>query len=180
MDNGACSYRRYLDGEDSAFDEILRDLFDRLVFFIDRYVHDYQIAEDIAIDTFTDLVVHRTRYNFSVTLKTYVFMIGRSRALNYLRWHKRHHEDELLTTQADSVLLEDTVLKDERDRQLHKAIAALPHDMCAAVHLVYFEGLSYDEAARVMKKNRKQIDNLLYRAKGELRTMLGKEGGDTI
>lgn len=180
MDNGACSYRRYLDGEESAFDEILKDLFDRLVFFIDRYVHDYQIAEDIAIDTFTDLVVHRSRYNFSVTLKTYVFMIGRSRALNYLRWHKRRREEELPTTQEDGVSLEDAVLKSERERRLHKAIDALPHDMRAAVHLVYFEGLSYDEAARVMKKNRKQIDNLLYRAKGELRTMLGKEGDDAV
>ncbi len=180
MDNGACSYRRYLDGEESAFDEILEDLFDRLVFFIDRYVHDYQIAEDIAIDAFTDLVVHRSRYNFKVTLKTYVFMIGRSRALNYLRWHKRRSEEELSASQADGTSLEDMVLKSERDRQLHRAIAALPHDMRAAVHLVYFEGLSYDEAACVMKKNRKQIDNLLYRAKGELRTVLGKGGDDAI
>ena len=44
------------------------------------------------------------------------------------------------------------------------------------IHLIYFEDLSYDEAGKVMKKSRKQVDNLLYRAKKELRIILGKDG----
>ena len=44
--------------------------------------------------------------------------------------------------------------------------------MRSAVHLVYIEGMSYDEAARVLGKNRKQVDNLLARAKTELKTKL--------
>ena len=48
--------------------------------------------------------------------------------------------------------------------------------MSVAVALVYFEGMSYDEAAKVMKKNKKQVDNLLYRAKAQLRSLIGKEG----
>ena len=36
MDNGASSYRRFLDGDESAFDDIMKDLFDNLVFFINR------------------------------------------------------------------------------------------------------------------------------------------------
>ena len=48
--------------------------------------------------------------------------------------------------------------------------------MRVVIHLVYFEDLTYDEAAKVMKKNRKQVDNLLYRAKKELRIILGKDG----
>ena len=88
MDNGASSYRRFLDGEESAFDDIMKELFRSLVFFIDRYVHDVHAAEDIAIDAFSDLVVHKHRYNFKVTLKTYLFMIGRSRALDYSKHSK--------------------------------------------------------------------------------------------
>ena len=53
---------------------------------------------------------------------------------------------------------------------------ALSDDMSVVIHLIYFEDLSYDEAAKVMKKNRKQVDNLLYRAKKELRIILGKDG----
>ena len=34
MDNGAGSYRRYLNGDEDAFDEIVKEIFDSLVFFI--------------------------------------------------------------------------------------------------------------------------------------------------
>ena len=34
----------------------------------------------------------------------------------------------------------------------------------------------YADVAKVMKKNCKQVDNLLYRAKKELRIILGKDG----
>ena len=179
MDNGASSYRRFLDGDESAFDEIMKELFDNLVFFIDRYVHDIHAAEDIAIDAFSDLVVNKHRYNFKVTLKTYLFMLGRSRALNYIKHRKVINFVEL--TEADNIsaeqeTLEEIILADERMRVVNNALNSLPDDMRVVIHLIYFEDLSYDEAAKVMKKNRKQVDNLLYRAKKELRIILGKDG----
>ena len=179
MDNGASSYRRFLNGDESAFDEIMKELFDNLVFFVDRYVHDIHAAEDIAIDAFSDLVVNKHRYNFKVTLKTYLFMLGRSRALNYIKHRKVINFVEL--TEADNIsaeqeTLEEIILADERKRIVNNALNSLPDDMRVVVHLIYFEDLTYDEAAKVMKKNRKQVDNLLYRAKKELRIILGKDG----
>ncbi len=182
MENGASSYRRFLDGDESAFDSIMEEYFDALIFFIDRYVGDIYASEDIAIDTFSDLLVHRSRYNFKVSLKTYLFMIGRSRALNYIKHRKRTavsdlSESEDLTDDGKSP--EETVLSDERKREINSAIRDLPEDMRVAVHLVYFEELSYEEAAKVMQKNAKQIDNLLYRAKNTLRAAL-KERGEVL
>ena len=179
MDNGASSYRRFLNGDESAFDEIAKELFDNLVFFVDRYVHDIHAAEDIAIDAFSDLVVNKHRYNFKVTLKTYLYMLGRSRALNYIKHRKVINFVEL--TEADNIsaeqeTLEEIILADERKRIVNNALNSLTDDMRVVVHLIYFEDLSYDEAAKVMKKNRKQVDNLLYRAKKELRIILGKDG----
>ena len=140
-------------------------------------MHDINAAEDIAIDAFSDLVVNKHRYNFKVTLKTYLFMLGRSRALNYIKHRKVINFVEL--TEADNIsdeqeTLEDIILEDERKRVVNNALNSLPDDMRVVVHLIYFEDLSYDEAAKVMKKNRKQVDNLLYRAKKELRIILGK------
>ena len=179
MDNGASSYRRFLNGDESAFDDVMKELFDNLVFFVDRYVHDIHAAEDIAIDAFSDLVVNKHRYNFKVTLKTYLFMLGRSRALNYIKHRKVINFVEL--TEADNIsaeqkTLEEIILEDERKRIVNNALELLPDDMRVVVHLIYFEDLTYDEAAKVMKKNRKQVDNLLYRAKKELRIILGKDG----
>ena len=179
MDNGASSYRRFLEGDEHAFDVLMEELFPGLVFFINRFVQDIHAAEDIAIDTFSDLVVHRHRYNFKVTLKTYLYMVGRSRALDHLRRRKREEWvplEDAGELADEAALLEQQVLADEGKRRIRAAVAALPQDMAVAVHLVYFAEMTYEEAARVMKKNRKQVDNLLYRAKKELRIILGKDG----
>ena len=179
MDNGASSYRRFLDGDEGAFDDIMKELFRHLVLFINRYVHDVYVAEDIAMDFFSDLIVHRHRYNFKVTLKTYLFMIGRSRALDYIKHCKVLEFIELSEIRElpdDEKKLEEIVLLDERKRVVNTAIAKLSEDMRVVVHLVFFEEMTYEEAAKVMKKNRKQVDNLLYRAKKELRVILGEVG----
>lgn len=183
MDNGASSYRRFLDGDESAFDNIMKELFHNLVFFIDGYVHNVHTAEDIAIDAFSDLIVHPNRYNFKVSLKTYLFMIGRSRALDYLRRGKIIEFTELSEAAEgvhDRHILEEMILLDEKKNMVNSAVSKLPEKMRIVVHLIYFEEMSYEETAKVMKKSKKQVDNLLYRAKKELRTILGKDGEDIL
>ncbi len=175
MDKGERSYRRYLNGDDSAFDEVLMLYFDNLVFFLNRYVRDPAAAEDLAMDSFLALLIHPTRYHFKTPLKTYLFTIGRNKALNYLKRRNRFHPNELKETDAVTNGIEQGLLDSEEKRALHTALAALPPEMRSAVHLVYFEDMSYEEAAHVMKKTRKQIDNLLYRAKAALKIQLKGE-----
>lgn len=179
MENGESSYRRYLDGDEAAFDDIIKLYRDNLTFFINRFVHDLDTAEDLAIDTFLYLIVHRYRYHFKTPLKTYLFMIGRSRALDYLKHQKKFTMVELTEAEREispGISLEELILLDERKQTLNRAISQLPPDMQTALHLVYFEDLSYEDAAKVMKKSKKQVANLLYRAKDKLRTILGKDG----
>lgn len=177
MDKVASSYRSYLDGDDNAFDEIILELFDPLTFFINRYVHDLNTAEDISMDVFADLIVHPHRYNFKVSLKTYMYMVGRGRALNYIKRHKLIEsvdiEDGACIADSDDAFKR--VFDSEMKMKLNQAVLKLPVDMQTVVHLIYFEDMTYDESARVMKKTKKQIDNLLYRAKKQLRDILGEE-----
>jgi len=179
MDNGASSYRRYLNGDERAFRELVQTYFDDLVFFIDRYTQDTSAAEDVALDVFTDLVVNRHRYNFKVTMKTYLFMLGRSRALDYIKCRNARKTADLSEAEqlpADGPTPEELLLANDRKRTVNQALAQLSGEMQEAVHLVYFEQLSCEEVAKIMKKNRKQVYNLLYRAKMQLRTILGEEG----
>lgn len=91
-------YRRFLDGDETAFEEIINEYRNGLIFFINRYINDIGLAEDVSIDVFTELYIHKSRYNFKSSLKTYLYMIGRSRALNVLRHHRRHPESFLSDT----------------------------------------------------------------------------------
>ncbi|MBO4563445.1 MAG: sigma-70 family RNA polymerase sigma factor [Clostridia bacterium] len=179
MDNGASSYRRFLDGDENAFDEIVDSLFYNLVFFVNGYVHDIYAAEDIAMDAFSDLLANKKRYNFKVSLKTYVFMIGKSKALNYIKHNKILSIvdfSEVSAVTDDSEQLEEIVLANERKRIVWSALEKLPDNLQLAAHLVFFENMSYEEAAKVMNRSKKQVYNLMFRAKKELRTIIGEEG----
>ena len=58
---------------------------------------------------------------------------------------------------------------------MHKAIAGLPQDYATVIHLLYFEDMSYSEAGAVMKKSRKQIENLIMRARAALHATMERE-----
>lgn len=183
MDKAAESYRRYLSGEKEASYEVMDELFRGLVFFIDRYIRDVHASEDVALDVMTDLFVRKPRFNFKNKLKTYVYMRGKSRALDYLRRVKAHKLcgiEEAEQLPDERLELETAVLADERMRTVNAALEKLPEDMRTAVHLVFFERMTYKEAAAVMKKSVKQVDNLLYRAKNELRELIGEEGAEFL
>ncbi len=178
MNNGESSYRRFLDGDESAFDDIMMLYRDTLTRFIDGYVKNFAAAEDIAIDVFTYVLVHKHRYNFKTSLKTYLFMLGRSRSLDFIRRRKSLATVDISDAESELSVPspEEGFIADERKRVVREGLSKLPADMREAITLVYFEGLSYEECAHVMKKSKKQIDNLLYRSKEKLRSVIGKEG----
>lgn len=172
-------YRRFLAGEESAFDALIDACHESLIFFIHRYVPSLDEAEDIAEDCFVELIVHPHRYHFKVSLKTYLFAIARNKAVDYVRHHAALSVtplDEYTEKSAAYETFENDILRDERRRAVHEAIGRLNEEFRTVIHLIYFEEMSYDEAGRVMKKNRKQIENLAYRARKELRAMLTEEG----
>jgi len=178
MANGEDIYRRFLEGDREAFDEIVTMYRSGLTYFINRYVMDYSAAEDIAIDTFMYLLVNPKKYNFKASLKTYLYTIGRSRALDFIK-HRRKITAVSLNDSIELRLyeasLEEQVIKTELQEKLKEALKTLPWDMQTAVHLIYFDELSYEEAARVLKTTPKKVDNLLYRAKKLLRNELKEE-----
>ncbi|MCL2508700.1 MAG: RNA polymerase sigma factor [Oscillospiraceae bacterium] len=181
MDRGADCYRRFLDGDESAFGEIIDIYRENLMFFLNRYVRDLTTAEDLSEDVFVELLVHPRRYNFKTSFKTYLFAIGRHKALDWLRKASVRRETPTDSAELASVPSGDTedfeerFLLDERKRKLHEAMSKLNDDYRTALHLVYFEELSAEQAGQVMKKSRKQIENLLYRAKNALRTLMKDE-----
>ena len=177
MDNGESSYRRFLDGDESAFGELLDMYSENLIFFINRYVNNVAVAQELSEDVFVELLIHKRRYNFKTSLKTYVFTIARNKSVSYLRKCSRRPECayEYIGNEADRRNLEDEFLKKERDKKLHAAIDTLSEDYKTVLHLIYFENMSYEQAAAVMKKSKKQIENLVYRARQTLKKTLEKE-----
>ena len=111
--------------------------------------------------------------------KTYLYKTARNLAIRHVG--KRHRNCffsfENLEGEQESELLEETVVQsDEQSLILRKCMEQLNPDYCEVLYLLYFENMSYAQAAQVMQKNIKQIDHLLERGKKRLRLLMEQEG----
>ena len=179
MDNGAGSYRRFLDGDDQGMVEIIRDYKDGLTLYLNGFVHNIFAAEELMEETFFKLATKKPRFSGTASFKTWLYTIGRNRALDYLRRRKKL-SDAPLEDYAQCLVEEESVetayLRQEQKIALHRAMRELRSEYRQVLYLVYFEGFSNGDAATALGKSKHQTENLLYRAKAALRAELGKVG----
>ena len=171
-------YSRYLDGDTEAFDQFKIRYGDSLTGYLYRYLHDWQDAEDMMIESLARIMAKRPRISEGC-FKAYLYKTGRNLALRFhsrLTRINRFSLDEYAEIIADHKLLEDKVSEDERTEILHRCLMKIDPKLKEALWLVYYEGMTYAEAASVMDSNAKKIDHLLARGKKEMRKELEKEG----
>ena len=105
--------------------------------------------------------------------------IGRNVAIDYLRHNSKMSDasfENLENFVKDEYDLERLYIIEERKITVHRALKKLNAEYRQVLWLLYFEGMSNTEAAIVMKKNSRQMKNLVYRAKSTLKSELDKEG----
>ena len=178
MDNGASSYRRFLDGDDNGFVEIVRDYKDGLILFLDSFVRNLTVAEDLAEDTFVKLGIKKPHFSGKSSFKTWLYAIGRNVAVDYIRKESKRSEVSIdeCSNLADRQALEDAYLKEARRIVIHQALGKLKPEYRQVLWLTYFEELSNIETAMIMRKSVHNIETLIYRAKQSLKSELVREG----
>ena len=178
MDNGASSYRRFLDGDESGFTEIVRDYKDGLILYLCGFVGSIVTAEELAEDTFVRLGVKKPHFMGKSSFRTWLYAIGHNVAVDYIRKQAKNGTLPLddCGEIEDGEILESTYLREERKIIIHNAMKRLKPEYRQVLWLVYFEGFSAKEAAKVMKKTAHGIETLAYRARQSLKNELLREG----
>ncbi len=177
MDNGANSYRRFLDGDDKGIAEIVGAYKDGLILYLNQYVNNFWTAEELTEDTFFRLITKKPRFSGKSTFKSWLYAIGRNVAVDFIRRDKKITPiEDLENYLSDGETMEQAYIIGERKIALHRALAKLTPEYRQVLWLVYFEDFSNQEVAVVLKKSDRQIRNLLYRAKQSLKSVLEQEG----
>lgn len=155
--------------DEGSLGELIALYREKLIRYIASRIDNTDIAEELAEDTFVELLAHPHRYRGECGVKTYLFAIARHKLIDHLRKKSRLEQLELTEDISSSAPLpEDMVCADEEKRELRSALAQLSvshRDYYDALYLFYFEDMSTKEVARIMKKSVKQTENLLYRGK---------------
>ena len=168
-------YKEFLQGNKESFEKIVIRHKDAIIYFIQRYVKNVDIAEDLAQDVFVYILIHKKNYKFEYSLKTYLYTIAKSKALNYIKRERRIVElDE--NQFEDLEELEEKVFKNERAENLKKAIQKLKIEYQSAIYLADIEELSYKEIGHILNKTSSSVKVLIYRARKALEKIILEEG----
>lgn len=171
-------YNDYLNGEKEAFEILYNKYKNKIEYFIYNIVKDYQKAEDIAQETFIYVIQHKMRENSS--FKYYIYLVARSKALNYINVEKRRNEitEKYLANDNEQIEKDvlDIITAEESKKELLESIELLDERYKNAIYLVNIEGLSYEETSKILGETLQNTKNLIYRGKKQLRKILLKKG----
>ncbi|MBR4509941.1 MAG: RNA polymerase sigma factor [Ruminococcus sp.] len=179
MDNGENSYRRFLVGDKEGLYEIICEYREPLILYLNSIVQNIHIAEELAEDTFFELAARKPDFSGKSSFKTWLYSIGFNIAAKQFR---KRANITLVPIDAQEILDEESIeknyLKNERDRMIHKSLHKLKTEYRQVLYLSFFECLKNEETALIMKKSKRQVENLLYNAKKALRAELERSGYD--
>lgn len=173
-------YERFINGDVKGFEELVLEYKNVLIYFLNRYVQDLNIAEDIAQDAFVDVYVYKERYNGKTSFKTYLFTIGRNKAIDYIRKNKHMQytvdiEEQTEISSEENELI-DYVIQNENKGLIAHALGSMKEEYARVLILIDFEDFSYKEAANILGKTTSQVKVLVHRARKSLRKILEEEG----
>ena len=173
-------YKEFLMGNQESFDVLMDKYRNSLICFIQGYVKNIDIAEDLAQDVFVYILINKKEYDFKYRMKTYLYTIARSRALNYLKREKKiislEENIDYYANKENINQIEDTVFSNDKKRNIHNAIKKLNESQQRAVFLADIEELSYREICKITGKTLSQIKMTIYRARKNLKKILMEEG----
>lgn len=171
-------YNEYLNGEKEAFEILYNKYKNKIKYFVFNIVKDYEKAEDITQDVFLYVLEHKLREGYS--FKYYIFLVAKSRALNYKNMEKRRTDinEKYLFKEAENKKQDivDIIEKEENKKKIIEAINELDDKYKNAIYLVKIEGLSYKETSQILGISLSNIKVLIHRGKKELRKILLKKG----
>jgi RNA polymerase sigma-70 factor (ECF subfamily) len=174
---------RYRDGRNvDAFNELTRRYRTPIYNYMVRYLHNTDLAEE-AVQT-TLLRVHQKCHLYASgrPIRPWLYRIASHVAIDILRREGRHQStslDERHTMDESAVTLIDLLQSEAHDpseqvesheqRQwIHKAVSHLPEPQRDVVRLIYFRGLKYREAAKVLSIPMGTVYSRLHRALKQL------------
>lgn len=166
--------RMIADGDEDAFRELYDRIWKRVYFYLFRILKEKEAAEDVMVETFSEVWKSASRFKGRSRSTTWILGIARNLAMNYLK--KERHTEDIGEYQnrlpVESLSVEDC---DRRDI-IRRAFLALSTKHREILDLVFYQELTYPEIAEMLNIPLNTVKTRVFYAKGELKKILNEMG----
>ena len=168
-----------LKGQLKCFDTLITQYRNRVFHFILKHIGDAPIAEDLAQDTFLSAYQKLSTFQGQSEFSTWLLGIALNKVRNYLSRavEQRYNlvSDAILAAYPEE---KQSPLEQAEQNQLllaiQEALQTIPPDLKEVIILVSMEGLSYEEAAQLLKVPIGTLKSKLFRAREWIKQFIEK------
>jgi RNA polymerase sigma-70 factor (ECF subfamily) len=168
--------QRMIEGDRNAFRYFFEKYYTDLCNFVNLYVHDTVLAEEIVEDIFVYFWENKEHLRLTHSVKSYLFSASKYRSLNEIRnqnTRKRILQGLKINNVDDQANHEEFYLDTEEFRSvLNAAIEDLPPKCKEIFLLCKVKNLSHREIAEKLNISAKTVENQITIALKKLRTSL--------
>ena len=174
---------RVRDGDTRAFEELVILHQGSVIGTVTKMLGDATEAHDVAQQVFIRVWKSAPRYEAKAKFTTWLFTITRNLVFNESRRRSRRRhvssderEGEFHLQLADEGARPPSEDLEQKEllQAIDAAIQSLPEKQRLAVILRRYEGLAYEEIAKVLKTSIPSVKSLLFRARTQLKVELAK------
>ena len=177
--------KKFQDGDVGAFNQIVYRYKDRLLNFIYRFLNDLDRSEDLVQDTLLKLYTHKDSYKEIAKFSTWLYTIAANLARTELRKIKRRktfsvtelsHDDREFIIESTDMGPGEENFSQNFEKNVKRALAALPDDFKTIIILRDIQELSYDEISKIVDVPLGTVKSRINRGRVKLQQLLKKKG----
>ncbi|MGN0236732.1 MAG: RNA polymerase sigma factor [Lepagella sp.] len=151
--------REYAEGNNDAFDTLLRRHQDRIYSYILRVIKNEDVANDIFQETFVKAImtIRQGRYTENGKFPAWISRIAHNLIIDYYRQEKSENLQSVDLTEVDILnrrdlcedTIEDVIITDQIFADVKYLIEELPDLQKEVLKMRYYQGLSFKEIAEL-------------------------------
>ncbi len=169
MDNDITLIERAIEGDKSAFGDLVDKYKGKIVGAAFRFSGNYKDAEDVAQEVFLKAYLNLAKFRKEADFSTWLYRITYNTACNYVRKKKIK-----MTTLKDDIRYEDEfdIERNEKREIVRAALEKLPLKLKSVLVFREYESLSYKEIAGVLDCSIGTVESRISRAREKLKVLL--------
>mgnify|MGYP006109913635 CR=1 FL=1 len=176
--------KKFQDGDEKAFTELVNRYKDKIINFIYRFMGDIDVSQDLTQETFLKVYIKKDSYREIAKFSTWLYTIAGNLAKTELRKNKRRKTYSVSDLGRDDnpFIIKDNEPEeyDKHDNNeaqfLQESIIELDQEFRTIIILREIQELSYESISKILKLPLGTVKSRINRGKIKLRAILKKRG----